>query len=352
MIELLRTIRIVGLRKLLRLSQARRWGWDGILRGFYTTRTIQTLLNVGFFDEFQEKKTVNLEAFAAQKHLDLRVLQPLCASLFALRILNKDGSDYTLGSKGVLLVEVARGWFESVYGYEGLFHDLEALLTGKKEYGKDLTRRWGAIARGSSAMESIIYYPLAVDVMNKSGAVKILDLGCGDGEFLRYLCQSNTQFTGYGVDIFPDSIDVAEKKTREAGLEDRIHFSLADISKLEEPPAVLREADIAISIFVLHEILFLGEDVVIQFLQSFQRLFPGLPLIVIEAIRPTVEQMRRKPGMAVQYYLHHDLSNQTPVGREKWRDLFTKAGWESVEERYLRFARTSIYVLSNPEREG
>ena len=39
MIELLRTIRIVGLRKLLRLSQARRWGWDGILRGFYTTRT-------------------------------------------------------------------------------------------------------------------------------------------------------------------------------------------------------------------------------------------------------------------------------------------------------------------------
>ena len=350
MIELLRTIRIVGLRKLLRLSQAKRWGWEGILGGFYTTRTIQTLFNVGFFDELQEKKKVNLEAFAAQKDLDLRILKALCDTLFALSILNKNGLDYTLDSKGTLLVEVARGWFDAAYGYEGMFHNLEGLLKKEKEYGKDVTRRWGPISRGSSAMESVIYYPVAVDMIKKSGAMNVLDLGCGDGEFLRYLCQRNNQVTGYGVDIFPDSVDVAEEMTREAGLEDRIHFTLANISELEEPPAVLREIDLAITLFVLHEILFAGEDAVIQFLQNFQRVFPGVPLIVIEAIRPTFEQMRRKPGMAVQYYLQHDLSNQNPVGREKWRDLFAKAGWKFVDEKYLGFASTSIYTLSNTQR--
>lgn len=345
MIELFRTIQVVGLGNLLRLSRARRLGWEGILSGFYTTRTMQALFNVGFFDEIQAKDKVNVATFAAARKLDKRILQSLCDSLFALGILNKEGLNYSLGSQGRLLTEVARGWFDGAYGYEEVFHNLEALLRGEKEYGKNLKRRTEWVAKGSGEVEKWIYFPLAVDILSRWGSNKVLDLGCGEGTFLRYLCQRSDRVAGYGLDLAPEAIALGEEQAKQAGLADRIQFTVADISKMTEAPVSLKDIDAAITFFVLHEILFSGPDAVIRLLSSFRDLFPGVPLIVFEAIRPTPEEMRQHPGMAIQYFLQHDLSNQKPVGRGQWKEIFAKAGWKSVEERYLNFARTSIFTL-------
>jgi len=345
MIELLRTVQVVGLQRMLKLYRAYRLGWEGIISGFYTTRTMQALFNVGFFDEIQEKGTVNVESFAESTALDTRILKSLCDSLFALSILNKDGSNYSLDSKGRILVEVAHGWFDGVYGYEEVFHSLEALLKKEKEYGRDVTRRSDFVARGSGEMEKWIYFPLAIDIINKNGFKKVLDLGCGEATFLTNLCESNDEVTGYGIDIAPEVIADGRERTKRAGLQDRIHLFVEDITKLEQVPEPLQGIDIVTTFFVFHEILFAGADRVVELLRSFRRLFPGVPLIVFEAIRPTPEEMRKKPGMAIQYVLQHDLSHQMLVSRDEWKELFKTAGFNSIEERYLRFARTAIYTL-------
>lgn len=345
MIELLRTVQVVGLQRMLKLYRAYRLGWEGIISGFYTTRTMQALFNVGFFDEIQEKGTVNVESFAESNNLDVGILTSLCDSLFALSILEKNGADYELDSKGRILVEVARGWFDGVYGYEEVFHSLEALLRKEKEYGRDVTRRSDFVARGSGEMEKWIYFPLAIDIISKNGFKKVLDLGCGEATFLTNLCESNGQVTGYGIDIAPEAIANGRERVKRAGLESRIHLFVEDISELEKVPDPLQGVDVATTFFVFHEILFAGADRVVELLRSFRRLFPGVPVIVFEAIRSTPEEMRKKPGMAIQYVLQHDLSHQRLVSREEWRELFKTAGFNSIEERYLRFARTAIYTL-------
>ena len=98
--------------------------------------------------------------------------------------------------------------------------------------------------------------------------------------------------------------------------------------------------------FVFHEFLFDNGDRVVGFLRNFRELFPGVPLILFEAIRPTFSKMRRRPSaLAIQYFLLHDLSMQNPVSREEWKALFSQAGFSSISERYLGFARTAIYTL-------
>jgi len=64
MVELLKTIGVVGLRRMLRLSRAYRLGWRDTISGFHTTRTMQALFNVGLFGEMQEKGTANVDSFA------------------------------------------------------------------------------------------------------------------------------------------------------------------------------------------------------------------------------------------------------------------------------------------------
>ena len=110
-------------------------------------------------------------------------------------------------------------------------------------------------------------------------------------------------------------------------------------------PDPLRTIDAAITFFVLHELLFSGADAVIELLRGFRTAFPGVPLIVFEVVRPTPEEMRKRPGMAIYYFLYHDITHQKPVSGEEWKELFDKAGFSVIEERRLRFARTAIFTI-------
>jgi SAM-dependent methyltransferase len=342
--NLLWMIRVVGLQRGLKLLRAYRLAWRGIISGYYTTRIMQTLFNVGFFDEMQQNGGVNVEAFAGSHDLDANILHSLCDSLYELRILRKNGSGYSLDSKGRILVQVARGWFEGVYGYEEVFHSLEALLKKEKVYGRDITRRPEYIARGSGEMEKWLYFPLAIDMITRNRYKKVLDLGCGEATFLRDLCE-NSDVIGYGIDIAPEAIAEGKAKVALAGLQDRIHLFVEDITKLDEAPEALKGIEAATTFFVLHEILYRGADLAVELLRSFRTLFPGVPLIVFEVIRPTPEQIRRRPGMAVHYLLQHDLTHQKPVSLKEWQVLFEAAGFKSIEGRHSSFARTAIFIV-------
>jgi len=346
MFELVKAIRVVGLRKTFEMARAYRLGWMGILTGFYTTRTLQALFNVGFFDELKRKERLDLEAFACERGLDLEILESLCESLYALKILDRRGREYFLDAKGRILTEVARGWFVGTYGYEGVFHDLEALLRKEKEYGKEVRRLSEPIARGSAEMEALLYFPLAIDIVARNKYKRVLDLGCGEGTFLRALCQSLPDVQGLGMDLSSESVEAARERAAVAGLERRLQFFVEDVAAGNGAPSSAGKIDAATIFFVMHEILYRGEDVAIEFLKGFRRKFPGVPLIVFEVLRPSAEEMRRRPGMAIHYALQHDLSHQRLVSGEKWKQLFKDAGFQNFEERELKFVRTGIYTLS------
>ncbi len=86
---------------------------------------------------------------------------------------------------------------------------------------------------------------------------------------------------------------------RAAGLESRIFLHTADIQDVQEMPAAIGTVQVTTIFFILHEILYLGEDRLIAFLKAYQQKFPGVPLMAFEAIRPTADEMRRRPGIGI-----------------------------------------------------
>jgi cyclopropane fatty-acyl-phospholipid synthase-like methyltransferase len=343
--ETLRLLRLFGPRHMLRMARAYRQGWNDLLRGALETRAMQTLLNVGFLDELVKSGSVEAAQFARLHNLDETILRGLCEALFAVGMFGRNGDSFFLEAKGKLLMDKFRGWLELSYGYEEVFHRLEPLLRKEIVYGKDLYRRPDFVAKGSGEMENHFYFPLANQIIVEKGFRNVLDLGCGDGTFLRRLCQLNDQVNCFGIDLAPQAIADGNRLAAQEGLQDRVNLLAADISGIQEISGPLQRVDAATTFFVLHELMYDGEQRVIDFLQDFRRVFPKVPLIVFEPIRPTPEEARSRPGVGIYYFLFHDLSHQKTVGREQWMKVFRASGFTSIEERYLGVARTAIFQL-------
>ena len=224
--------------------------------------------------------------------------------------------NYVLDEKGQIIVEVARGWLDAVYGYEGYTTDLEPLLRKELVYDRDITRRARFVAKGRGHIENWVFMPMAIDALARGNRRRVLDLGCGDAAFLRNLCVANPSIRGVGIDMSATAIEDATNFVRDAGLAERIALAVVDIADLDGTTADVSEIDAATAFFVLHEVLYRGRDVLVNALRGFRSRFPGVPLIAFEIDRATPELMRRRQGMSIQYNLQHTLSHQTLVDSE------------------------------------
>ena len=214
-------------------------------------------------------------------------------------------------------------------------------------YGNDVVRDGKFVGAGSGLASLDFYFPLVRKLIADGKRRKVLDIGCGDGMFLRYLCAHFPEIEGVGIDLSPEAVEEGRRSLRSEGLDHRIRLHVADaanISQLKSEPAGI---DAATTFFVLHELCDgKNNPRALAFLKAFREAHPGIPFHVVETVRPAPDLMRARPGPAVEYFLFHDLSGQNPIAREEWRSLFQSSGFQSVQEDYVAFVRTSIFSLT------
>ncbi|HSM87303.1 MAG TPA: class I SAM-dependent methyltransferase [Candidatus Limnocylindrales bacterium] len=347
-ISALRTVQRLGPGPLRAMRKARQQGWEALISPHFMTRVIQTLYRVGFFDAIAKQNKVNAETFASEHNLDLPLLIGLCDALYERKFLAKDGSSYSIAPHGQFLLEtdLVRGWFELAYGYENVLNQMEPLLRKEVVYGKDLVREGRAVAVGSGLASMGFYFPLVADIVKRAGYRRVLDIGCGDGTFLRDLCARIPSLECVGVDLSPAAVEAGNEQLAVTGLDRRIRLYAGDAMEIGKLKNELKGVDSAATFFVLHELCHQKENPrAAQFLSAFRETLPGVPFHIVETIRPTPREMFERPGPAVEYFLFHDLSLQKPIGRAEWKQLFRRVGFDQMEEEYITFARTSIFTV-------
>ena len=340
-------ISVIGWRSLLRMRRALNSGWEGLIAPHVTTHVLQALLHVGLFDAL-EHGPVDVIEFAQQRNLDGRLLLALCDDLYARKLFRKNGTCFSIDADGKFLLEtpLIRGWLELVYGYECVLSRIEGLLRREIVYGKDIHRDGKYVAFGSGLASAGFYFPLVLDMVRRAGYQKVLDIGCGDGTFLRYLCEQAPELQGVGVDLSPEAVAFGNEQLKSCGLDQRIRLYVGDALEINALEPQLRGVDCAVTFFVLHELCDNRENPLLgRFLTAFRETLPGVPMHVIETIRPDAAELRRRAGPAVEYFLLHDLSGQHPLNQEEWKTAFSRAGYTSIQERHLGFARSSIYSV-------
>ena len=345
--SLLSVARTTGWNKLLQMRQVKRHVWEELVSPHFIFRAVQTLLHVGFLDALRDGPQT-AEAYAAKSNLDPKLLRALCEALYARKILTQHGENFGLDETGRLIVEtnLGRGWMDLANGYEPVLNNLEPMLRKQASYGKEVVRDGEFVGVGSGLASVDFYFPMVAQLIAAGNRRKVLDIGCGDGKFLRYLCSTVPGLEGVGIDLSPAAVDAGRRMIAQEKL-NNVRLFVGDAMDIKSLKQETEGVDCAATFFVLHELCDNESNLrTLEFLRSFREALPGVPFHVVETIRPTAQEMRKRPGPAVEYFLFHDLSEQHPISREEWRKLYRSSGFRSIEEDYLALARTSIFTLS------
>lgn len=349
MSSLLEVTRSLGVSKMLDSRRARRVAWEDIIAVHFVTRCFQALLNLGVLDEMRRQNWLDVTAHAQQQGLDGRLLTAVCDALYSRSMLKKDAAGrFALEESSEFLVTnaLSRGWFNLANGYENVLFHLEDLVRGSKKYGVDVVRDGELVGVGSGLASRDFYFPLVLDKLAQLKVKRVLDIGSGDGEFLRLVCRRFPAAEGVGLDLSPAAVEAGRASVRASGLDSRIQLHVGDAMRLASYRKELTGVDAAATFFVLHELCDGGRNErALAFLRAFRETLPGVPFLITETVRPTAAEMRDRPGPAIEYFLFHDLSGQHPVDRDTWRHLFEEAGFQKIEEDYISFARTAIFTI-------
>jgi SAM-dependent methyltransferase len=336
--------RIVGLRRLLRMRKKHALGLM-YARGYAATMCFWSLLNTGLLDELRERGNVNIADFAKRNALDSRVLHSICEYLDGIRLLKCSNGICSLDKKGMVLMDEPRGLFDLLYGYEPVMRDIEELLRSSRVYGRDIERRGAAVAKGSGELGRQLPFLAVRELVFSHGFRRVLDLGCGDLEFLFLLCE-NPDISCFGVDKDSAAVQYARSRLQGTEYERRVSVRTGDMFEVEQLAAVFPDVDAITAIDVFHEYLYKGDEVIVNLLRNYKKYFPSARLVVAEFFKIPHVWLRRVPTVTLEHHLLHALTNQVILPVAGWIELFEKGGYSVVDKKLLHAIGHGYFVLA------
>ncbi len=111
--------------------------------------------------------------------------------------------------------------------YNSAYRNLTGRLKGQ-ELSDDLEHIGNLVAKASKIQEPFIKHFIA-DAVGGNGRMKLLEIGCGSGAFMKAAYEANNNLSGLGIDCDKNVVRQAADNISKWGLNDRFDIAFGDI---------------------------------------------------------------------------------------------------------------------------
>ncbi len=308
----------------------------------------------GLFSTLHELGKAPAPALAKAAKVDPGYVKRWCDAAYAFAYLDADGDEFILTSTGQAMCPEAPDTLmplavQSVLSAHMAERAAGLMRTGERPGEGVLAERETVLpwfgpmleANFASLFESTICgaVPEFAAVDARGGLA--VDLGCGNGWYLRALARRFGKLRGLGIDGFEENVRQAEGAALKAGLAHRLKFIQGDIHALvlDEP------ADLIAMNRALHHVWEKDTDALFTWLRA--NLKPSGYVAIWEPAWPADRAALRDPGrraMAFQNLTEHVQGNHF-LRPDEIEAAFARAGMQS--QRYLFVQGNEAIVVAH-----
>ena len=305
-----------------------------LLRGFFSSPTIAALAELGMIERMLAGP-FGVEDFPIA--VDKRVLSSVFLYLHSLNLLKEmPEGGYELTGEGRTAIKRS-GAFLLLLSYKGYFENLAGLLTGDSK-AVTVDRRRNVL--GSGSLHSKKFFPAVWEMLNTAHPAALIDVGCGDGQFLTNACAEWPNVSVAAVDLSPIAVETTLKRLETFGRKDVVGIVKSGVN-VDDWIALLPEAlkagsPLVLSMwFVVHE--FSGGDakIVIDFFHEIRSALPKADIILgeINALSPELLAEHHESSIMPELLLFHNLSRQGVLKWEIWHQVLNEIPYTLIGER-------------------
>jgi SAM-dependent methyltransferase len=309
-----------------------------LFEGFALASVLSSLERVGLLEKL-EAGPIPADTSCGEDGLPLATLRYLAQREI---VEQRDGA-FVLSERGQAICR-DKGylvWLQGGYGH--VLGALGVFSTGAQRYGSDVVRDGRWVADGSALIGKDDVAPHATTVLERLAFRHVVDLGCGNARFLIGAAE-RFGVTGFGIDLAPEACEDATRAIAAAGLTGCVSVRCGDAGDLSAIPE-LREADLAVAFFLLHEIFEHGREALVAYLTTLAELMPAGAHMLVAEVQPATgaPEERWRP----EFTLLHAIMRQQLLTADGWHEAFDAAGWARREVRELGLPGAVLLLYEN-----
>jgi SAM-dependent methyltransferase len=260
---------------------------------------------------------------------------PLCAALRYLQSVGliepAVGDRYRATPAGEYVLDRI-GAFHLLRSYRDYFADFAELLSNPSRGAS--VRRLENVG-GTGQLHARKYFPGALRWLAGQDVRCLVDVGCGNGEFLAAALTAHPAAAAIGVDLSAEAVSATQQR-----LGDRVRGIVADGAGVANWAGAIPDGGAAAVVsvwFVLHEFAGGEAEPVVQFLHELHAAAPHAEVIVgeIVALPPEGLAAARAESVYPELLLFHSLSGQGVLSWEQHQAWLGRVPFRvSAEERF------------------
>lgn len=310
-----------------------------LLRGFFSTPIISSLGRLGVLEAMQEVSSFTVDNFPNISNKKL--LQDTLHYFLRIGLLeNIDGQEevYRATELGKEIFRRANSFYvpHSYLEYMHRYHDLIQNPSGQIKC--EVERLENVIGSGKTHQR---YFPPIISFLKRKIDFEVIvDIGCGDGQFLSAFLRDMPGKKVVGIDISELSTEAAYKNLREQYRHQEVTMVCSDALDVKRwSQEVFRTAGsrkvIITMWFLLHEISRNKPDNLIKFFRQIHEIFAASPIVVGEVVCQGDDILSKNNAKSImpEYLFFHEMSGQGILLWEGYREVLGNIPYKLVFER-------------------
>jgi SAM-dependent methyltransferase len=299
------------------------------LRGYYFFPIFFHLYKKKYLDKFKnEKVKLSLKEFKVKNYF---FLEKILNYLVRINILNKKLEKYSITKIGLILKKRI-GTMYILNSYNNILTNVEPYLSGKINKNRLCNRDENVI--GSGLLHSKKFFEPAMKKINLDNKKYVLDIGCGDGSFLKTAVKNNSNLYILGCDLSKRSVKQTKNKIK---LHKKKFIFKLNGSKISEIKKILKNKNISLGNnslismwFLLHEISNNSKNDLIKYLSQVRKNFPETDLLIGEISKQDDLLLQKHKDISVmpEFYLFHEISGQGLLSKKDFMTVFMQSGYK------------------------